>query len=998
LPDQPQTPEELRATALLRLARLQIVAAIGYGLADAAENAGVVGLVGIGDPPWAVSILGALALIKVVLLVATVLPLALVLLARPEPDATRLKALGRQVTALRAQAVTAVLLAGVFAALGGDLGLQIDDAIMRWIEEPRHLATAVVAALLLGWLMVVTGLACCAAYERRPPPKSTVDGQPVDLSLTAVVLLGVAGTVLLVGGLTIALLARYAVGYAAVFPGAALLLFAALSWPAQVRRVQPPAEEPVVGSPLGRWLVWVFAAVPVTVLALVVLRASVTLAVTREPKSLLLVLVAVGFLGTAAALVVRRPTLQPPRWVRRAGPAILVLAALAVTGYAMFWPQSAGWLLGSVALLFLFAACVLLLLTGLHLFGDRRPARGALALIRLRRVPVITLFVLWALVTSLIDRTGHYYDVRLGDRLPTTYRPITVTEAMNTWLTTRQGPTVDGKRQVPMVFVATAGGGIRSAYWTALVLDCLFAAAPREPACAGERLDRSSVFAASGISGGSLGLVVDRALEDTPGGFDRVLGRDLLSPDIAALAFRDLPNSLVRLEPRGQDRAGVMERTWEDAMGRPSPLAQGYFASARHADGTPRFPLLLLNSATVEDGCRLNGSALTAATAVEVGPAPPTGTESCLSLTPFEPGRDQSRPEGAALAGSKDLYDFVCRTQRQPDASVSRPGQPDRYDLAISTAALLSARFPYISPSGALTSCGWPQRRTFALDGGLLESSAVSPLTELWTRIAGQVHQLNQDPASGYCIQPRLLMLDNGYSPAASAGDVTRPQELVAPASGASLFSATRGARAEQSAALAFDHIFGTVTCRGSTGTPVIPERVAAPVAHIVPTARPGPHAPLGWSLSRFAREDLVTQLRSPANLCQVALVRSWFQTPAPNGAARCLTGFVVRTSTTTPAAGPSSVGGITPPIPQAFEGQPGVTVTLSPAGAVLAGRPTAITDASGRFYLIVRADQATQLTLTAQWGGASVDVPAAPGAPAVDTSVNFEVSGPGPR
>jgi hypothetical protein len=242
-------------------------------------------------------------------------------------------------------------------------------------------------------------------------------------------------------------------------------------------------------------------------------------------------------------------------------------------------------------------------------------------------------------------------------------------------------------------------------------------------------------------------------------------------------------------------------------------------------------------------------------------------------------------------------------------------------------------------------------------------------------------------------------MLDNGYSPAASTTDVTRPQELAAPTTGESLFNATRGARAEQAAALAFDHVFGSVTCRGSDGAALILDPIAAPVAHIVPTAHPGPNAPLGWSLSQFARDDLTYRLlHSPANLCQIALVRSWFRASAPDGAARCLTGFVVRASTTTPVTGPSSVTTITTPIGREYQGQAGVTIKISPSNAVRAGRASATTDASGRFYLIVTADRATRLSLTAYWGNAFLEAPVPPGTTAVETSVNFRVAGPSTR
>lgn len=81
------------------------------------------------------------------------------------------------------------------------------------------------------------------------------------------------------------------------------------------------------------------------------------------------------------------------------------------------------------------------------------------------------------------------------------------------------------------------------------------------------------------------------------------------------------------------------------------------------------------------------------------------------------------------LPGTRDVHDFAC------DDTASAG------DLRLSTAALVSARFPWVSPTGALTSCADPGHRTFDVDGGLLDSSAASPLVELWPAIAARIEQ-----------------------------------------------------------------------------------------------------------------------------------------------------------------------------------------------------------------------------------------------------------------
>jgi hypothetical protein len=225
-------------------------------------------------------------------------------------------------------------------------------------------------------------------------------------------------------------------------------------------------------------------------------------------------------------------------------------------------------------------------------------------------------------------------------------------------------------------------------------------------------------------------------------------------------------------------------------------------------------------------------------------------------------------------------------------------------------------------------------------------------------------------------------MIDNGYVAAASTTDGGRPPELLAPAAGLQRFSGTWGARAEQAAALAFDHAFGAVACRGPAGVALTPQRVESRVAHSVPTARPGPRAPLGWSLSRYARRDLTFQARSPANLCQIALVRSWLSDEVPPGGMRCVTGFAVRA--TDAAATPISM--LAPPIEPSAEGVPGVRISTKTNCA-----NGTTTDATGRFYLLVPAG--TPANLNVCWAGTTFTVPVPSGNSPLVTSDNFAVT-----
>ena len=80
-------------------------------------------------------------------------------------------------------------------------------------------------------------------------------------------------------------------------------------------------------------------------------------------------------------------------------------------------------------------------------------------------------------------------------------------------------------KPVPMLIIATAGGGIRAAYWTATVLEQLQGDLEKK----GQALDKL-VFAISGVSGGSVGAmdyIAARHFGDKPTAY---LKSDFLAP------------------------------------------------------------------------------------------------------------------------------------------------------------------------------------------------------------------------------------------------------------------------------------------------------------------------------------------------------------------------------------------------------------------------------------------------------------------------------------
>jgi len=153
------------------------------------------------------------------------------------------------------------------------------------------------------------------------------------------------------------------------------------------------------------------------------------------------------------------------------------------------------------------------------------------------------------------------------------------------------------------VVVATEGGGIRAALWTAALLQEL----DQVPGF------RDHLFAVSGVSGGSLGSAAYLSqryseLESGAAGGKACsavadLKRDFLSPPLAGMLYADLMQRFLPWRMPLFDRARNLELSWEqafaDCAGAPMQhtLAQ---LDAAH----PRLPLVLLNTTVVETGKR----------------------------------------------------------------------------------------------------------------------------------------------------------------------------------------------------------------------------------------------------------------------------------------------------------------------------------------------------------------------------------------------------------
>ncbi len=248
------------------------------------------------------------------------------------------------------------------------------------------------------------------------------------------------------------------------------------------------------------------------------------------------------------------------------------------------------------------------------------------------------------------------------------------------------------KRKPVVVLVAAQGGASRAGYWTALALGALEDRAAQE-----RNLDfHNSIFAMSGISGGSLGLALYQTQlrqgakcqgHDSYGSCATAFfSQDFLAPDFARMFIVDLMQNMLsgNLLP---DRAAGIEQSWEEgwkALYKGGASLDGPIDQVRKAAKEDQWlPVLLLNGTSVRSGKRIITS-----DAETDGVFPDT-------------------PDFFALAP---------------------------YSVRLSTAAHNSARFPFISPAGTVIGEGdKPVDRI--VDGGYFEGLGAQTIVDLIPKI-----------------------------------------------------------------------------------------------------------------------------------------------------------------------------------------------------------------------------------------------------------------------
>lgn len=418
--------------------------------------------------------------------------------------------------------------------------------------------------------------------------------------------------------------------------------------------------------------------------------------------------------------------------------------------------------------------------------------------------------------------------------IPTPSCVTTLPDEIEKWMVTAGAQ--PGKPNY-VVFVAAAGGGLRAAYWTASILARLTDCVPGF---------RNRLFAVSGVSGGSLGSALYTALlrdkvtngnaedvrcsdhpitildppavkTETQAQLSDFLEQDFLAPVVASLFFRDLPQALFPIQflpDRADILANAFDQAWSDScslrpLGSECANAEQFnqsFFDVKSREGWT--PLLFLNGTHEETGKRI----ITARVRI-----------------------DQER-----FFDAFDFFDLVGR------------------DVSLSTSVMNSARFPIISPAGALISAA-SRHNGHIIDGGFFENNGAVTLQEVVVATLGYLDARHPD----YQWKPLVIEIvndaDEQEADLARSKNMLFPKPLDTPLALTSkpyeetefanqLFSAVTG-------------LYATRTARGILASKMLSDfavtrsRGEFAQFRLCPHMRPSP--PLGWLLTEGSRKAM---------------------------------------------------------------------------------------------------------------------------------------------
>ncbi|QHG17817.1 patatin-like phospholipase family protein [Nostoc sp. ATCC 53789] len=416
------------------------------------------------------------------------------------------------------------------------------------------------------------------------------------------------------------------------------------------------------------------------------------------------------------------------------------LLSIAVKSNPYFF-QSLCQTVGSITLIALFLVTILTLVYPFYYFGFNKN-------IQVTAFAVIIIPVILAFVFSGLDLNDNHQIRLITATTATPATTISKNESKGTsdpkfekwikeetldskfknWLGKRQEEIKKTKQKTPypIYIISAQGGGIFAAYHAASTLSRLQDLCPAFA---------HHVFAISGVSGGSLGAAAFSSLvkntapppslnakdclldykkplekqDDGRGPLEKkaheLLDKDLLSPLLGAGLFSDFVQRFIPIPIESLDRARGLEYAfeggWKSEWGKNNPLADSYY---KHWNpDKDDAPALVLNTTVV-------------------------GTGERLLLSPFNFNSPDSK-----FPPLNDIRTVACSVN---GANI---------DFPLSTAAVLSARFPLVTPVGWFKKCNDANGnqeltyknglKTRLADGGYFENSGFTTARDIGQRL-----------------------------------------------------------------------------------------------------------------------------------------------------------------------------------------------------------------------------------------------------------------------
>jgi len=507
---------------------------------------------------------------------------------------------------------------------------------------------------------------------------------------------------------------------------------------------------------------------------------------------------------------------------------ITIAAILAITWLFVSVPVAIPQRIGTFTLIALFA--LLIVAFCIHI---------SLATIHFR-FPYLPIIFVLVLVFSWADLNDNH-EIRLLDHPPSLSTQDDVATEFARWFESRED-IKQYKDEYPVYLVAAQGGGIYAAYETAIFL------ARMQDQCPAFR---KHLFAISGVSGGSVGAAIFASVLDAmpieestiacpsmSRYFERstILGKqsyesgvvegyvrgvlspknDLLSPLIGATLFGDFSQRFLPWRIGLLDRARALEFALEKAGAgdkEQSLLSQEYMA---HWTSGKQLPALVLNATDSASGRRVVFSPFTFRT---------KNVEAQIdSLIPFQ-----------TLNPTETL-------------------QP--LNLRLSTAAFVSARFPWVSPAAAIPAkddFSPPDiKKTRLVDGGYFDNSGVETAVDLLQSLEDRITELNKVPGRPK-VALKLIVLGGGQYPVRDSfalGETMEPiRTLLSTRESRAYIAINKASRIPQLHNQTFDR-----DVRGSK------EQVTIKPMRLVSLKKHSYELPLGWAMSLKTREIIENQ------------------------------------------------------------------------------------------------------------------------------------------